>query len=82
MPKRSLTHEARRRAWDTIDELGLNKLDVKIHRMERVQQFWNEIFVQPFSERQNYIDSRMTEPMEHLGTIGMLVAQLRRDGRI
>ena len=82
VPKGSLPHEARRRAWDTIDELGLNKLDVKIHRMERVQQFWNEIFVLPFSERQTYIDSQIAEPMEHLGTMGMLLAQLRRDGRI
>ena len=82
IPRVGLADIARRRAWDTIDELGLNKFDVKIHRMEEVQRFLNDISIQTFSERADFINARMAENIEHLGTLGLLVDQLRQDGRI
>ena len=82
VPKGDLPREAQRRAWDTIDELGLNKFDVKIHRMEEVQRFLNDISIQTFSERADFINARMAENIEHLGTLGLLVDQLRQDVRI
>ena len=41
IPKSNIPAPAQRRAWDTIDDLGLNALDVKIHRLECIQNFLN-----------------------------------------
>ncbi len=82
VPKRSLPSAAQRRAWDTIDDLGLNNLDVKIHRLECIQEFWNGVTSQPFSYRQTFITLFTERPVEYAGAIGMLVEQLRQAGRI
>ena len=82
VPKRSLPSAAQRRAWDTIDDLGLNKLDVKIHRLECIQEFWNGVTSQQFSYRQTFITLFTEQPVEYAGAIGMLVEQLRQAGRI
>ena len=39
IPKIGLTGDARQKAWHTIEDLGLNKLDVRYYRFDHTQRF-------------------------------------------
>lgn len=82
IPQSGLPNSTRRRVWDTIDELGLNKLDIKISRMEHVQSFLNLVLGHPLGERQRFVESCMTERAEHLGSMALIVKQLQLRGDI
>ena len=82
IPLSGLPNNMRRKVWDTIDELGLNKLDIKIHRMEHVQNFLNGVLGRPLGERQTFVESCMINPAEHLGSIAMIAKQLQARGDI
>ena len=82
IPRTGLPDNARRRVWDTIDDLGLNRLDLKIHRMEVVQHFLNGVLGRPQIEREHYVEERMSEPAEHLGSVALIAKQLRLKGDI
>ncbi|MCE2403758.1 MAG: TIGR02646 family protein [Dehalococcoidia bacterium] len=81
-PRSELSPTAKRRAWDTIDDLGLNKLDVKIHRMECIQEVMNGLISRPISEREAFIESNTGRAVEHAGAIGMVAKQLRQARRL
>ena len=81
-PRRDLPPTAKRRAWDTIDDLGLNRLDVKIHRMECIQEVMNGLISRPVSELQAFIESNTRQAVEYAGAIRMVAEQLRQAGRI
>ena len=82
IPKSNIPAPAQRRAWDTIDDLGLNALDVKIHRLECIQDFLNGLVELSVPERLGFIESFLAKPVEYAGTIETLVDGLRRSGRI
>jgi hypothetical protein len=71
---------ARRRALDTIDDLGLNKLDVRYYRLYRAREFLADLLSSPVSERQALYDSYAAG--EYAGTTRMVVEQLRQGGHI
>ena len=81
-PKRGLTPTEHRRAWHTIDDLGLNRLDVKIHRMMRIQELMNGLFSRPISRRQAFVESNTRQAVECAGAFGMLTEQLRQAGQL
>lgn len=81
-PKRDLPPDARRKAWDTIDDLGLNHLDVKVHRMGCIQELMNGLLSRQLPERQAFIESNTGQAVECAGAFGMLAEQLRQAGRI
>ncbi len=81
-PKKGLPPNAQRRAWDTIDDLGLNKLDVKIDRMACVQELWNSLMSRPVSERQTFVAAKIGQAVQCAGAFGMVVEQLRQSGRV
>ena len=82
IPRTGLPDNTRRKIWDTIDDLGLNKFDVKIHRMEVVQHFLNGVLGRPNDERNYYVEERISGPSEHAGSIGMIAAQLQLRGEV
>lgn len=82
VPKNGISGTARRRALDTINDLGLNELDVRFYRLDWTRSFIANLLDLPVSERQAYIEFFTTEPVEYGGVTGMVVEQLRRDGHI
>lgn len=82
IPRAGIPDNARRRAWDTIDDLGLNKFDVKIHRMEAVQFFLNRVLAFSVEQRKVYIEDRLSEITEHLGSLELIAMQLQIRGEI
>ncbi len=80
LPKKGLSGTARRRALDTIDDLGLNKLDVRYYRLYRAREFLADLLSSPVSERQALYDSYAAG--EYAGTTRMVVEQLRQGGHI
>ena len=82
VPKHGLSVTARRKAWDTIDNLGLNQVDVRFYRIGWTRQFITDLLEFPASEQPAFISEFVENPVEYAGVTGMVVAQLRRDGRI
>lgn len=82
IPKKDLTGANRQKALHTINDLGLNKLDVRYFRFEQSRRFVEDLLAFPASYRQPFIASFTERSVEFAGTIGMVVEQLRRDGRI
>ena len=73
---------ARRRALDTINDLGLNKLDIMFYRLDWTRSFISDLLALPVSERQAYIEFFTTGLVEYGGVTGMVVPLLIRDGCI
>lgn len=82
IPKTGLTGAARRKAWDTINDLGLNQWFLISLREEQVRAFMAELLLTPTADRQAFIASRTQQPVEYAGAVGMVVEQLRQDGYI
>lgn len=80
-PKDGLSDIDRRKAEETIDSLGLNRLDVRFHRSRWTLKFRYDTLRLPVSERQAFIDFMTTE-VPYAGTTRMVVEQLRLDGHI
>ena len=80
LPKKELSGTARRRALDTIEDLGLNKLDVRFYRLYRTREFLADFLSSSVSERQVLYDSYL--PGEYSGTMWMVVEQLSQHGYI
>ena len=55
IPKRGLVGDARLKAVRTINDLGLNKLDVQHYRFYHTQRFINDFRKLPVSDRQDFI---------------------------
>ncbi len=82
IPKEGLTGDARQKALHTINDLGLNKLDVRFYRIDWARAFVADILLLPTADRQDFIVSNTEQHIEYAGTTRMVVEQLRRDGRI
>ena len=82
IPKKGLTGVNRQKALHTINDLGLNKLDVRYFRFEQSRRVIADLLAFPVSYRQAFIASFTKRGVEYAGTIGMVLEQLRQDGRI
>ncbi len=82
IPKESLSERAYRKAFHTIHDLGLNRLDVRFYRLVWTRQFIDDLLSLPVSERQAFTEYITQQPVEHAGVTWMVVEQLRLDGSI
>ena len=83
VPKRDLGLNARRRAESTIDDLGLNKIDLRTSRYDHISEFIEELYAQSSdSDRSAVVRTYMEPSQRHVGAVRMLVEQLRRAGII
>ena len=78
--KSGLSETARRRAQGTINDLGLNRLDVMFYRFLSTLDFVDKLLSHPVSERQGFIESMLVD--EYGGTNAKVLEQLRRDGYV
>ena len=82
VPKEGLSRTARQKAIHTINDLGLNKRDVRDLRFGQIYRFRRDLLSMPTADQQDFIESFTQQPVEYAGTIEMVVAQLRLDGHI
>lgn len=82
VPRDGLIEDERRRAWDTIDDLGLNELDVRFYRQDWIRQIIEDIRKLPSEERLSLAEFLANQPSEYLGTARVVLAQLREAGEI
>ena len=71
--KPGLTRAARVKAQNTIDDIGLNLLDMRYYRLEWIRQFKTALDVLPTSERQAFIDYASGPEREFAGITGMVI---------
>ena len=69
--------EARDKTLQTIDDLGLNKLDVRFYRLDWTRRFISDWQSLPTGDRQAFADFSTRVGREYAGTTTMLVQQLR-----
>ena len=82
IPKNGLSEDERHRAWDTIDDLGLNSLDVRYYRQNWTRQIIEGLLRFPVEERLAFAEYLASPPGEYLGTTRLVLAQLREAGEI
>ena len=75
IPKGGLAEDSRRKAVRTIDNLGLNKLDIRFHRFDYTQRFLRDLRKMPDSDRQAFITVFTGHSVEYAGVTRMLVEQ-------
>ena len=75
IPKRGLVGDARLKAVRTINDLGLNKLDVQHYRFYHTQRFINDFRKLPVSDRQDFIALFTEQFVEYAGVTRMVVEQ-------
>ena len=80
IPQSGLSDDARRKALNTIDNLGLNKLDVRFYRLDQTREFVLDLQKFPMADRQAFIDFYASQPIEYAGIIGMVVSQMKQAG--
>lgn len=77
VPKSGLPSDARDKALQTIDDLGLNKLDVRFYRLDWTRRFIADWQSLPTVDRPAFADFSTRTGREYAGTTIMLVQQLR-----
>lgn len=82
IPRKDLSERARRRASDTIDDLGLNKQDVQQHRLAWTRHIVADLRRFPIAELQAFAEFYLEQPYEYAGVTGMVIAQLLQSGEI
>ena len=82
IPRDDLVGDERQRALDTIDDLGLNVLDVKFYRQDWTRRIVEDLLRFPADERLAFSEYLASQPNEFLGTTRMVLAQLREAGAI
>ena len=74
-PTGGLAGDARLKALRTINDLGLNKLDVQHNRFDHTQRFINDLRKLPIGDRQDFIALFTEQFVEYAGVTGMVVKQ-------
>ena len=82
IPKDRLSDLARRRARNTINDLGLNQVDVRFWRIDWTRRFLADLWLLPRMDRRAFTELFTQQPVEYAGVTAMLAEQLRRDGLI
>ena len=81
VPQNDLSGTARRKASDTIRDLGLNRLNVMLYRQKWTLKFRYDVLELRVSARQAFVEL-MTGRVPYAGTTRMVVEQLRQGGHI
>ena len=76
----TLTGETRQRAWDTISDMGLNRLNVQYYRLNWTRQLEADLLQLPSDERNAFAEFVSGRAAEFLGSTRMLIAQMRESG--
>ena len=82
IPRDDLTGDERRRAWNTIGDLGLNQLNIRFYRQDWTRRLIEEIRNLPIEERPALAEYLASQPSEYLGATRMVLDQLRETGEI
>lgn len=82
VPKPGLPSEARQRALRTIDDLGLNKLDIRFYRLDWTRRFLADLQALPANDRRSYAEFSTRIGLEFAGVTLMMAQQLRATGDI
>lgn len=82
VPHPALDGVAIQKAELTIDDLGLNKLDVQFYRINWTRQFLADLRSLPADDRHAFIEFWMSRPHEFAGSTSMAIAQLRSAGEL
>ena len=77
IPMPGLLSEAQERALRTIDDLGLNKLDVRFYRLEWTRRFIADWQALPDRDRTAFAEFSTRSGFEFVGATSMVVQQLR-----
>ena len=77
IPRSGLPTEARERALQTIDDLGLNELDVLLYRLNWTRRFTEDWRSLPASDRLAFAEFATRTGVEFAGATLMVVQQLR-----
>ena len=77
IPMTGLPSEARERAQRTIDDLGLNKVDVRFYRQNWTRQFIEDYRALPIGDRQAFVEFSTQTGSEFIGATLMAVRQQR-----
>ncbi len=80
--KDEISGDAKRRAEDTIDDLGLNNWDMMWFRQQWILNFVDDLLSRPISERQELIASYTIGSVEFSLATRKVVEQLQQDGHI
>ena len=76
VPRGGLAGEARQRALRTIDDLGLNAVDVRFYRHHHTRQFEEDIERLPIGDRQDFSAMFTDQSVEYAGVTRMVMEQL------
>ena len=82
VPKSGLSGEARRKAQDTINDLGLNEIDVRFYRLDWTRSFVADLTELPVSERQALVEFHTSKGAEYAGVTMMVAEQLRHNDQL
>ena len=77
IPMPGLSSEARETAQRTIDDLGLNKLDVRFYRLDWTRQFIEDWQALPIGDRPAFVEFSTRRGSEFVGATLMAVRQQR-----
>ena len=82
IPRSGLPTEARERALQTIDDLGLNELDVRFYRLRWTRRFTEDWKSLPSRDRLAFAEFATRTGVEFAGATLMIVQQLRASEEI
>ena len=77
IPIAGLTSEARARAQRTIDDLGLNRLDIRFYRQNMLSQFIADWQTLPAEQRAAFVEFSSQSGVEFAGSASMVARQLQ-----
>ena len=77
VPRPGLLSEAHERALRTIDDLGLNRLDVQFYRLDWIRRFIEDWQNLPITDRMAFAEFSTRTGIEFAGATLMVVQQLR-----
>ena len=77
IPMPGLSSEARERVLRTIDDLGLNKVDVRFYRLDWTRRFIADWRALPISDRTAFAEFSTRTGLEFVGATLMVLQQLR-----
>ena len=82
VPRAGLTSGARTKALRTIDDLGLNKIDVLRDRWNKIQVFISVWYDLPISYREAHAQSATQLGFEFAGATLMAIRMLKTSGKL
>ena len=82
VPHQSLRGDDRRKAEGTIEDLGLNRIDVRFYRLDWTRRFEEDLRMLPTELRTVFVDYALRQAIEYIGSTRMVVAHMRAVGEV